>query len=254
MEHMNRARAFAASILAVAIAVAIVLVTSQQYASATGPGPLYADKNLSDVMSPTTALSNLGFTADATELGYVNGVTSAIQTQLDTKAPSASPTFTTKSTHSYATATTVATFNGSKELVSSTVTPTELGLLSTADRLQITERQPLAAVRTAGGVLGWTNPTGGSIIITSLILDITTATTGASTIDCGVATNATTLNDTVIDGVSGTPAAVVDDVKNAGTNGVNAVKATSTQAVTCSEASGDVTGIVGFAYITYMPI
>lgn len=34
----------------------------------------------------------------ATEIGYVSGVTSAIQTQLDAKAPSASPTLTTPST------------------------------------------------------------------------------------------------------------------------------------------------------------
>ena len=33
-------------------------------------------------------------TTTATEIGYVNGVTSAIQTQLGTKAPTASPTFT----------------------------------------------------------------------------------------------------------------------------------------------------------------
>jgi len=33
-----------------------------------------------------------------TEVGYLDGVTSAIQTQLDTKAPTASPTFTTKAT------------------------------------------------------------------------------------------------------------------------------------------------------------
>lgn len=33
-------------------------------------------------------------TTTATEIGYVNGVTSAIQTQLDAKAPLASPTFT----------------------------------------------------------------------------------------------------------------------------------------------------------------
>ena len=33
-------------------------------------------------------------TTTSTEIGYVNGVTSAIQTQLDAKAPTASPTFT----------------------------------------------------------------------------------------------------------------------------------------------------------------
>jgi hypothetical protein len=37
---------------------------------------------------------NVALTATATELNYVDGVTSAIQTQIDAKAPSASPTFT----------------------------------------------------------------------------------------------------------------------------------------------------------------
>lgn len=48
----------------------------------------------------------------------------------DLKAPLDSPTFATKTTHSYATASTAATFNASKELVSSSVTTTELALLS----------------------------------------------------------------------------------------------------------------------------
>jgi len=40
------------------------------------------------------ALDGIPATLTATELGYVDGVTSAIQTQLGTKAPLASPTFT----------------------------------------------------------------------------------------------------------------------------------------------------------------
>ena len=44
--------------------------------------------------SPATALGSLGVTANATELNYVDGVTSSIQTQINTKAPLASPTFT----------------------------------------------------------------------------------------------------------------------------------------------------------------
>src|SRR3990167_7634168 len=39
-------------------------------------------------------LDGIPGTLTATELGYVDGVTSAIQTQLNTKAPLASPTFT----------------------------------------------------------------------------------------------------------------------------------------------------------------
>ncbi len=47
--------------------------------------------NLSDLTSAATALTNLGVTATAAELNYVDGVTSAIQTQLDAKM---TPTYT----------------------------------------------------------------------------------------------------------------------------------------------------------------
>ena len=40
------------------------------------------------------ALTNLGITATNTEINFVDGVTSAIQTQLDAKAPLSGPTFT----------------------------------------------------------------------------------------------------------------------------------------------------------------
>lgn len=53
-----------------------------------------------------------------------------VQSALDAKAPKDSPTFTTKTTHSYATASTLPVWNGSKELVSSAVTGTEAGYLS----------------------------------------------------------------------------------------------------------------------------
>jgi hypothetical protein len=43
-----------------------------------------------DIANAGTALA----TVDATELGYLDGVTSAIQTQIDTKAPSTAPTLT----------------------------------------------------------------------------------------------------------------------------------------------------------------
>lgn len=75
-------------------------------------------------------------TTTATEIGYVNGVTSAIQTQLNAKAPSAAPTFTTSTTHSYATASTVPYFDSSKNLVSSAVTPTQLGYLDATSSIQ----------------------------------------------------------------------------------------------------------------------
>jgi hypothetical protein len=53
--------------------------------------PLAAPTFTGTVTLPSTTSIGL---VDATELGYVNGVTSAIQTQIDSKAPIASPAFT----------------------------------------------------------------------------------------------------------------------------------------------------------------
>ena len=52
-------------------------------------------KAVSDIANAAvTSLGDLSVTASATELNYTAGVTSAIQTQLNAKAPTASPTFT----------------------------------------------------------------------------------------------------------------------------------------------------------------
>jgi len=55
-----------------------------------------AEINILDGVTATAAELNAldGITATVTELNYTDGVTSAIQTQLDDKAPLASPTFT----------------------------------------------------------------------------------------------------------------------------------------------------------------
>lgn len=55
---------------------------------------LQISNNLSDVASAPASIVNLGINATAAELNYVSGVTSSIQTQIDSKAPVASPTFT----------------------------------------------------------------------------------------------------------------------------------------------------------------
>ena len=118
------------------------------------------------------------------------------------------------------------------------------------------KRVALAAVDTAGGVAAWTP--GVRALIHHAVLDVTTDSTGASTIDCGIAANATTLNDTLIDGAdSGTAAALYDsaDGTDNGTNGIAKTRAiSSTQAVTCSVASGASAGIVGYLYVFYSDI
>src|SRR3990167_9827911 len=57
-------------------------------------GTLSVAKGGTGASDAPTALINLGLTATAAELNFTDGVTSLIQTQLDTKAPLASPTFT----------------------------------------------------------------------------------------------------------------------------------------------------------------
>ena len=56
-----------------------------------------------------------------TELAYVKGVSSAIQTQIGTKAPSTAPTFATSITGSYLTASEILITGASKEIISAAV-------------------------------------------------------------------------------------------------------------------------------------
>ena len=101
-----------------------------------------------------------------TELSYVKDVTSAIQTQINAKAPSASPTITTKMTLDYATASELVSTNASKELVSLAVATypslTELSYvkgLASAAQTQITARGSHA-----GQVWTGTHDFGGAVV------------------------------------------------------------------------------------------
>lgn len=86
------------------------------------------------------------------------------------------------------------------------------------------------------------NPTGEAVIITKCIVNITTASTGASTIDVGIGSSASTLYDNLIDGLSGATAGAYADL---GTNGKRAKLWPAAEYLTASEASGDVAGLAG---------
>lgn len=104
----------------------------------------------------------------------------------------------------------------------------------------------------AGVTTAWTAPAGS--IVTRVVADITTASTGASTLDVGyTASTATTTSDTFLDGISGTPAALFDSMNAALDSGANAKaqKAASGKWITVTSASGDTTGLVGNLYISY---
>ncbi len=99
----------------------------------------------------------------------------------------------------------------------------------------------------------WTAPA--AAIILRVMLDITTQSTGASTIDIGyTAATATTSSDTLLDGVSGASVALFDSGDAALDTQANtkAQKAASGKWITADEASGDSTALVGNVYIQYI--
>lgn len=100
-------------------------------------GALVAANNLSDLTDAAAAIANLGITATATELNYMDGVTSNVQTQLDGKEPTVSLT-ANRALQSAA--------GGGLE--ASSVTDTELGYVSgvtSAIQTQLDAKAPIAS-------------------------------------------------------------------------------------------------------------
>lgn len=122
------------------------------------------------------------------------------------------------------------------------------------NRLGKTIVVPLVGATIQAGVVAWQNPEGADIIIRRAIVDRTTKSTGASTLDIGTtATDATTASDNLIDGMnSGAAEGLSDNINDAGTNGKARQKLASGKWVTIKSASGDTTGLVGTLYIEYI--
>lgn len=111
-----------------------------------------------------------------------------------------------------------------------------------------------AALFAGGEILALANPFGEAVIVTKCILDVETPTTGACTCDVGIAANATTSSDTLIDdgdiGV-GTGAHVV--CSPFGTNGKPAQRWGATQYLTAT-GSASSAGLVGQVKLQIMRI
>lgn len=147
---------------------------------------------------------------------------------------------------------------GSLKLAGTAIAATaaELNLVDNADRLVKVAKVALGVADTAGGIFAWTNDEGASIIVQRVLLNVTTAATGACTIDVGTtAANATTKIDNLIDGADiGTAAGVFDNIDDKGINGKSKQLLADGKWVTGSTASGAAAGLVGFAYIEYVVI
>ena len=137
-----------------------------------------------------------------------------------------------------------------------TANAAELSLVDNADRIEKVAKIALAAVDTGGGVFAWQNDENASIIVTGLVLNVTTKTTGACTLDCGTtAASATTKIDNLIDGLDVNAATgVFDNITDKGDSGKSRQLLAAGKWVTGSVASGASAGIVGFAYIRYIVI
>jgi len=75
-------------------AIAVAIATKADKAGPTFTGTITTALTASRALVSSAGSELAVSTVTATELGYVSGVTSAIQTQLNAKAPTASPTFT----------------------------------------------------------------------------------------------------------------------------------------------------------------
>ena len=112
----------------------------------------------------------------------------------------------------------------------------------------------LAAVDTGGGIFAWANPEAGAILVQHVVLNVTTKTTGACSIDVGTtATNATTSSDTLIDGKDIAAATgIFTNDESAGTNGKPFKRLASGKWVTGSMVAGGATaGLAGTYEIYY---
>lgn len=132
----------------------------------------------------------------------------------------------------------------------------EINTLDGTQRIRKIVKVALGVADTEGGVLAWANPEASSIIITRLIVDVTTKSTAACTLDFGTtAVSATTSSANLIDGMdSGTSAGTFDNISDAGTDGKSRQKLAPGKWVTGSKASGAAAGTAGFAYVEYIVI
>jgi hypothetical protein len=127
-----------------------------------------------------------------------------------------------------------------------------IGAASVPNRLIKGVVVPLNAVDTGGGIFAWQNPEATAIIVDSVVIDVTTPSSGACSVSVGTtSTGATTSSANLIDTQSVAAAGQLDNISNKGTNGKSSGKVAAGKWITASTASGASAGLVGNAYIFY---
>lgn len=110
------------------------------------------------------------------------------------------------------------------------------------------ELQLTGTAATTGVFAAMANPHGADLIIWDSCINIITGSTLASGLDIGVAANATTASDTLLDGISGQTAGVLN---TRGTNGGALRRWNANQWVTVQENSGDANGLTAVLHVKY---
>ena len=150
------------------------------------------------------------------------------------------------------------------KLASITTTATQLNQITDAfgtvtfNRGVKVARVALGVADTVGGVFAWANPEAGAVLVNRVIIDLTTVSTSACTLDIGVQNGAaltTSIVDDLLDGLDTNAATgTFDNVENQGTNGKSVGKVSVGKWVTASMKTGAAAGTAGFAYIHYTNI
>ncbi len=111
------------------------------------------------------------------------------------------------------------------------------------------------ASTSGGGLLAFTPAEGLPIVVTRVTLAVTTKSTGAATLDIGVATNGTTAADNLIDGADiGTNSAVAfDNITDISTNGTSRQYMSGTQSLTVTGLA-DSSGFIGALCIEFLKL
>ena len=106
----------------------------------------------------------------------------------------------------------------------------------------------LTASDAVAGVFKIENTYGSDLIIDRAIIHITTASTGVSTLDIGVASDGVTSANNLLDGINGQTLGATDNIKNMddGSSGRSVMLWRSGEFINASRASGATAGIVGF--------
>jgi hypothetical protein len=157
-------------------------VFAEKGSSGAGTGDMLTTNNLSDLTDKPQAIVNLGINATAAELNYVDGVTSAVQTQLDTKATLASPALTGTPTAPTATDGTNTTQLATTAFVESAFN-TKIGVANSSlvkTALNATGSAPIYGAR------AWANFDARNLAFTGLSAPIRASGNIASIVDAGV--------------------------------------------------------------------